>query len=328
MKWMALLWLAAVPASIWRDPSTHRVRFVEVEAGVKVEVLDWGGMGRPIVLLGGFQTAHAYDDFAPLLRRYGHVYGVTRRGIGVSGRLGSVAARRSAEDVLRVIEKLELERPLMVGHSYGGQDLTNLAAVQPKRLGALVYLDSAEDLTLKPSDLGMVEVESAKLPASKRLPPDPDRRSVAAYQEWQKKTEGAVLPEAEIRQMFRVRPDGSLGGYQVTPEVKMGVMKGVVKAEFDRIKVPVLAFFAGAVKLQDYIQRYPPTNPAEKSAIEQQWRYEEALRTRRIRDLKAGVPKARIVEVAGASPYLFASHAELVAREIGRFLARPAAAKK
>ena len=37
----------------WQDPSPHAVQFVTVENDVRLEVLDWGGAGRPIVLLAG-----------------------------------------------------------------------------------------------------------------------------------------------------------------------------------------------------------------------------------------------------------------------------------
>jgi non-heme chloroperoxidase len=57
-----------------------------VEKGVRLEVLDWGGSGRPLVLLaGGGDTAHIFDDFAPKLTPSFHVYGIARRGFGESG---------------------------------------------------------------------------------------------------------------------------------------------------------------------------------------------------------------------------------------------------
>ena len=83
--------LLAVPlysqsASAWNDPSPHVTRFVSVDKDVRLEVLDWGGSGRLIVLLaGGGNTAHVFDDFAPRLRAHNHVYGITRRGFGASG---------------------------------------------------------------------------------------------------------------------------------------------------------------------------------------------------------------------------------------------------
>src|ERR1700730_5351215 len=69
----------------WRDASPHVVRFVTVEKNVQLEVLDWGGSGRPVVLLaGGGDNAPVFDDFAPKLASSFHVYGITRRGFGAS----------------------------------------------------------------------------------------------------------------------------------------------------------------------------------------------------------------------------------------------------
>jgi non-heme chloroperoxidase len=57
----------------WRDPSPHRTQLVSVEDGVQLEVLDWGGTGRPIVLLAGYTTAHIFDDIAPKLARVNQI---------------------------------------------------------------------------------------------------------------------------------------------------------------------------------------------------------------------------------------------------------------
>jgi hypothetical protein len=76
--------------AVWQDPSKHQVRFVEVEKGVRLDVLDWGGSGRVIVLLAGSgNTAHVFDNFASKLIDSGHVYGVTRRGYGASSQPAS-----------------------------------------------------------------------------------------------------------------------------------------------------------------------------------------------------------------------------------------------
>src|ERR1700733_3556936 len=52
---------AADQKRLWYDSAPKSTRFVEVEKGVKLEVLDWGGTGRPVVLLAGLgNTAHAF----------------------------------------------------------------------------------------------------------------------------------------------------------------------------------------------------------------------------------------------------------------------------
>ena len=67
------------------DLSPHTVRFIAVDDNVKLEVLDWGGSGRSLVLLAGLgNTAHVFDKFAPKLTGAYHVYGITRRGFGAS----------------------------------------------------------------------------------------------------------------------------------------------------------------------------------------------------------------------------------------------------
>lgn len=69
------------------DISPHTVQMISVEPNVKLEVLDWGGPGRSLVLLAGMgDTAHVFDTFAPKLTAKYHVYGITRRGFGVSSK--------------------------------------------------------------------------------------------------------------------------------------------------------------------------------------------------------------------------------------------------
>ena len=71
--WLASVARAQAPGA-WRDPSKHEVTLITVDQDVQLEVLDWGGSGRAIVLLAGSgNTAHVFDDFAPKLRDCCHV---------------------------------------------------------------------------------------------------------------------------------------------------------------------------------------------------------------------------------------------------------------
>ena len=61
----------AQTATPWSDPSPHTVRFVDLAPDVRLEVLDWGGTGRDVVLLtGSGHTAHVYDEFATKLKGF------------------------------------------------------------------------------------------------------------------------------------------------------------------------------------------------------------------------------------------------------------------
>src|SRR5580692_7766772 len=124
----------------WRDPSPHITRFVTVDKDVRLEVLDWGGSGRPLVLLaGGGDTAHVFDDFAPKLTASFHVYGITRRGFGESGfSTSDDGANRLGGDVLAVLDSLKLNRLVLVGHSLAGEELSSVANEYPNRVAGLV----------------------------------------------------------------------------------------------------------------------------------------------------------------------------------------------
>ncbi|MBY0496835.1 MAG: alpha/beta hydrolase [Cyanobacteria bacterium] len=128
MAWIILLTvLSAQPA--WRDPSPHHQRMVAVEPSVRLEVLDWGGTGPPLVLLACYIGAHAYDEIAPKLTNQFHVYGITRRGIGASDKPATgYAVQQSATDVIAVLNALQVQKSIVVGHSCAGQILTMLTA--------------------------------------------------------------------------------------------------------------------------------------------------------------------------------------------------------
>jgi non-heme chloroperoxidase len=108
-------YLSAQQPAPWHDPAPHKIQYVHVDDAVNLEVLDWGGAGRPLVLLAGLgDTAHVFDDFAPKLTPEFHVYGITRRGFGSSSAPPSgYSADRLADDVIAVLDALKLNRPVL-----------------------------------------------------------------------------------------------------------------------------------------------------------------------------------------------------------------------
>lgn len=304
----------------WQDPSPHQARFVEVEKGVRLEVLDWGGSGRAVVLLAGYQTAHIYDDFAPKLAERFHVYGITRRGYGTSSRTeNGYTAQRSADDVMAVVNALQLERPVLAGHSWGGQDLNVIGVQHPDRVGGLVYLNSAEDATLVLSDYGLKPTEPSKLPASMRQPEKPDFRSFVAYREWQLQAHGVEYPEAELRQMYMANPDGTMGRFLGSQKVRDAIFAGRQKPDFARIRVPVLALFAAPLSLEEEMRKFKPQNEEERAAMEEAYPETITIWDRHVRDLQAGVPNARVLALPDANVYIFLSNAGEIVREIRKF---------
>jgi pimeloyl-ACP methyl ester carboxylesterase len=130
-----------------RAATEPTVQTVTVEPGVQLEVLDWGGTGRPLVFLSGLgDTAHVYDDFAPRFTAKYHVYGITRRGFGASSKPeptdANYSADRLGEDVVAAIDALHLDHPVLAGHSISGEELSWVGTHEPQKVAGLIYLDA------------------------------------------------------------------------------------------------------------------------------------------------------------------------------------------
>jgi non-heme chloroperoxidase len=313
----------AAETATWRDPSPHRVTFVTVDNGVKLEVLDWGGNGLAVVLLAGYQTAHEYDDIAPKLTAFCHVYGITRRGFGASTRPDSgYTAKRSAEDVLQVLNALKLGHPVLAGHSFGGLDLLTIGAQRPALAAGLVFLDSGDDPTLPLSAYGVAKVDTKNLPASMTAPePPPDHSSFQAFRESQLKAHGIMMPEAELRQVYPANPDGSIGEDSTPKWVRDAIFAGIQKPKYSNIHAPVLAILAVPLPLDEQFKKYQPRTDSEREAMEQQYAVGEAFAKRTAQDLKAGDPNARIVTLTGASTYIFLSNENDTVHQMRLFVA-------
>lgn len=160
---IAALPVIAQQSAPWHDPSPHKIQLVTADTDVKLEVLDWGGTGRPIVLLAGLgDTAHVFDNFALKLTTRYHVYGITRRGFGASSAPApegsNYSADRLGDDVIAVLDALKLDEPVLVGHSIAGEELSSIGSRHPDRVAGLVYLDAGYPYSFYTSANGNVNV--------------------------------------------------------------------------------------------------------------------------------------------------------------------------
>ena len=262
--------VAAQESAASKDPSPHSVSFVRVDQDVRLEVLDWGGSGRPVVLLAGLNfTAHCFDDFAPNLTPFYHVVGITRRGFGASTNAPSgYEANRLGDDVLTVLDSLNLKRPVLVGHSIAGEELSSVATRDPEQVAGLIYLDAAFDFAFD-NGKGVALAEITK--GADVLPPPPspsseDLASYAAFGDWWARTTGFRLPEGELRQMRPPDANGRPGAERSYANVSRLIHGG--KSKFTEINVPVLALYAMPLTgLPDYFHSASADDRAAREAF-------------------------------------------------------------
>jgi len=103
--------------------------------GRRLHLLDWGGDGRPpLLLLHGFTGhAHAWDTLAIALQPHFHVMALDARGHGDSDPADVYDAAGSFRDLSSVVDQLGLRALTLVGLSMGGFATLHFGLRHPQR---------------------------------------------------------------------------------------------------------------------------------------------------------------------------------------------------
>ncbi len=309
--------LSAQEPRPWTDRAPHQVRFVEVEPAVKLELLDFGGSGPPVVFLSGLgDTGHSFDDFAPRLTDRWHVYALTRRGYGASSHPESgYTIRRLAADVHAVLDTLHLVRATLIGHSIGGDELTRIGSTWPERVTGLIYLDGAYDRV----DL-LTRLIGSDWPADPPMTAA-DSASPEAVRAYLAQIYGFRLNEAELHQWYVYDARGRMVRQTTPDSIGMQlVLPSVEHPAYARLRAPVLAFYNMATSPAAIFPRYQAADSAYRARAmnafhrSAQWTADEEARLRR------ELPRARIIELRDSNHYVFVVSEAEVLREIRAFL--------
>lgn len=116
--------------------------------GHRIHVLEWSTEGVPLVFVHGFgNTAHIWADAAQVVAPHYRTLAIDQRGHGDSDH--DPEHRYHYEDLARdlesVLEKLGIERLVLVGHSLGGRTSMVFAGRNPDRLAGLVIVDTGPE---------------------------------------------------------------------------------------------------------------------------------------------------------------------------------------
>lgn len=311
---------------VWKDARGFENRLVGVR-GTVVHTIDYGGSGPPLVFLAGLgNSAHVFDDFAPRFIDRFHVYGVTRRGYGESGKPNDgFHTMQLVDDVRAALDSLGVERATLVAHSVGGDEITGFAARFPARVDGLVYLEAAYDRHGMTGRL-IQRFLLNQLPPTAPRPGRRDKSSVTAFGQYLESIYGVAWPESEVRATRRFDASGKYLGDAAASSTGFKVMRGEEALPYARVTAPVLAIYASDRSID---RDYPWI---KKMSIGRGFKQLDAWRASGAQDrfergerkrLREALPNARIVELRDASHYVFISHAERVEREMRRFLLSP-----
>ena len=312
----------ATKETAWKiDPSPHTVQMITVDKDVKLEVLDWGGTGRSLVLLTGLgNNAHVFDKFAPKLTANYHVYGITRRGFGISSApkpdVTNYTATRLGEDVLAVIDALHLTQPVVAGHSIAGEELSYIGNVHPEKIAGLIYLDAGYPYAMYDQMNGdfLIDVIDLRQQLNQILPgatPEDDQKKVldAFIARLKLVEKGAIARRQRLEYM---PPPPQRGSRPSPPPVGVAIMLG--QQRFTSIRTPALVIFAAPHDFGSMMKDNPKARAAmeanDKRSVDDQ-----------ITAFERQVPSAHVVRIPNANHYVFNSNEADILREINAFIA-------
>lgn len=305
---------------VWQRDSLARFKstFITVDKNVKLEVVDWGGSGRPLVLLAGLGAgAHVYDQFAPRLTATCHVYGITRRGFGVSSAPvpanGNYSADRLGDDVLAVVESLNLNRPVLVGHSIAGEELSSIGSRYPQKVAGLVYLDAGYSYAYYDRSQGDLILDSLEL--RKKLeqlipgvgPTDQKQLVQELLETSLPQFEKDLQEQQKALQAMPALP-GRRGAFSISAEA---ILEGQQK--YTDIRVPILAIFAVPHDLSSLFKDDPTARGAAEAV-------DAAHSGAQAKAFEIGLPSARVVRLPNADHWVIGSNEADVLREMNTFL--------
>jgi pimeloyl-ACP methyl ester carboxylesterase len=272
-----------------------------------------------ILLAGGGNTAHVFDEFAPRLTANYHIYGITRRGFGASSSAASEQeGDRLGDDVLAVLDALKLNRPVLVGHSIAGAELSSVATSQPDRIAGLIYLEAgypyAFDNGKGPTMKEFQEISSPQPPT----PRDSDLASFSALQTWDAREYGFRMPEEEFRQTWDSTSDGRPEKSRDFPGSSALMMMMTAAKRYTDIPVPALVIFLIPHVQETWMTK--SSDPAVRKEAEAYFTTLDALAEKQAKAFEAGVPMARVIRLRGMH-YIFLSNESEVLHEMRTFLA-------
>jgi len=202
------------------DGTPHQRICVPVDKGVALEILDWGGAGKPrtMVMLTGYgDNAHVYDEIAYQFIDDFHVIGITRRGFLPSSQpeTGYDVETRAHDDI-EVLKYFGITKAVFVGHSLAGSELSKLGLRYKSYVDKLIYVD-AFDLAKR--------FELPPIPD----PPytDYDGRSLQIFWAAQGRIEDILRPEPSLCPSLKFDEKGQITGTTTPKYVGEQIFQGI-----------------------------------------------------------------------------------------------------
>ena len=227
------------------------------------------------------------------------------------------SADQLGDDVVAVIDFLKLEKPVLVGHSFAGEELSSVATRHPEKVAGLVYLDAAYSYAYYDAARGDLMIDSLEMQRKlEQLQPGKGPRDLRPLIAELLQALPQLEKDLQAREKSLPPAPGPASTQMPTPAVPapiQAIIAGLKK--YTAISVPVLAIYADPHDLRG-VFRDDPEAQAKAEA-------DDVIATEaQAKAFETGVPSSRVVRIANASHAVFKSDEAEVLREMHAFIDR------
>jgi pimeloyl-ACP methyl ester carboxylesterase len=214
--------------------------------GIKMHYIDWGGNKDALVLVHAWgESPYLFLDLANDLKVEFRVISYAARGHGNSETTDDgYEIENLTKDLKLLLDALAIDKTSLLGFSSVGNEITEFAIKYPEKTNKLIYLEGGYDLS---HQLGSDALQG--IPVS-FIPDNSVLGSFESYREWihgfwYAGEEWTELLENNLKAITRIKSDGT-----VEPVPHDDITGKILQShlnyyrEYNKIHVPVLAFFA------------------------------------------------------------------------------------
>jgi non-heme chloroperoxidase len=231
------------------------------------------------------------------------------------------------DDVSAVLDSLKLSRPVLIGHSFAGEELSSVATRHPEEVAGLVYLDAGYSYAYYNALRGdffdepryFVDMAELRTKLSRLLEGNEgnNRRLLEELLDTDLPQFENDLRERQKELDLESRSSGTPPKVPASPPAQAssgrlnpGMLAMAGMRRYTGIRVPVLAIYAVPLALESI------KDPVVRTMVEAR----EATREERVKAFQEGVPQAHVIRLPNASHDVFRSNEADVLREVRTFI--------
>ena len=210
-----------------------------------------------------------------------------------------------------------MDRPILIGHSIAGEELSSIGSRHPEKVAGLVYLEAGYIYAFYDQAQGNADIDGLELRAqieTMLIAPNPRKTTADII---------AELPRLQQELQKRLDETAALPSAPDSADPAIGPVQAILlgQRKYTHIKPPTLAIFADPHNLGPLSQYDTATQAAMV-------KFDLADTTRQADAFQVGVSNARVVRIQNANHYIYFSKEDDVLKELNLFVSQlPSAAK-